>query len=76
MAKVCKHRNGELIEFMTATHSRDFRDGILDPVGYNEIGNVDGYEFHCLDCDRWFKFRFKKSPKWFREIYRQLRETD
>ncbi len=66
----CKHDNGELIEVMTATHSRIVLNGVCETIGYNEIGNITGYQFHCIDCKKWFKWSCgPKAPKWAQRYF-------
>ena len=75
MSKRCKHQNGELIEHMTATHAREVTDGNLEPIGFNEIDDVTGYEYHCFDCDKYFKFVSRPRQHWLRDIHDQLRDA-
>lgn len=73
---MCKHKNGELIEFMNATHARDFINGKLDAIGYNEVGDIRFYQFRCVDCRKTWKFHPNTKIKWLREIYEQLRNDE
>jgi hypothetical protein len=70
----CKHLNGELYELMQAAHIRDVENGGLAEIGYNEMGDITGYEYHCKDCDKRFKYPsgLDKLPKWLRKIHEQL----
>lgn len=73
---MCKHKNGSLIEVMDATHERQFTDGELDKVGYNDVGNIQHYVFTCSDCRKHWKFQPNTKIKWLRKIYEQLREYE
>lgn len=52
---MCKHLNGTLVEVMRATHARDVVDGVLEPEGLNDIGDITDYQFNCTDCGRSFR---------------------
>lgn len=72
--KRCHHQNGELIELIEAAHVRDVVQNKLSQVGTNEIGNICGYEYHCRDCGKYFKYQNYNSIKlaWLRKIHEQL----
>ncbi len=62
--KRCQHKNGELIEIMEATHCREFENGVpAQAVGYNDVGPIRGYQFHCYDCKKYIKDRGQKWLK-------------
>ena len=73
--KRCKHKNGYLIEYWDATHTRDVISGKLDEMGDNDEGHIIGYEYHCNDCKKTWRFRYSAiiRYKWLKEIYNQLR---
>ena len=62
---MCKHnKNFEIVEIMYATHSRRATNGAADeldqygqPIGYNEIEDIEYYIFRCNDCGRNRKFK-------------------
>lgn len=65
-SKKCNHLNGTLFEYMTASHSRQVNNGVMETIGINEIGNIDSYAFYCDDCKRWFKYNYRKPQEWIR----------
>lgn len=73
---MCKHRNGELIEVMDATHSRELSNGELDAIGYNEVEDIRFYLFRCFDCHREWRFYPNTRLRWLRAIYDQLRAPE
>lgn len=69
----CKHLNGDFVEVMTATHMRTVSNGEADKVGYNDMGNITHYEFHCSDCETNFRFSCReKAPKWMHKYFDAL----
>jgi len=74
MDKKCKHQNGTLTEYMVATHAREVSNGTMDEIGYNDIGNITGYEYYCRDCKRRFRFTASVTikQKWLKKIHDQL----
>lgn len=64
--RTCKHKNGELIEFMKASHTRLVEMGDVEKTGDNEIGEITHYCFNCYDCKKTFKVKnLLKAPRWF-----------
>lgn len=61
---MCNHaKNFEIIEVMHATHSRravggkpDDLDACGQPIGYNEMEDIQYYIFRCNDCKAERKF--------------------
>lgn len=71
--KRCKHHTGTVIEVMLGTHARSVENGIMEGIGYNNVGNITHYEYRCFDCGKWFVFRtWGKYPKWFQKFYNEL----
>ena len=66
---MCKHRNGFLIEHMEATHERQIIDGVMENEGNNEVGNIEGYSFICIECKKRIKY---KKQKWIKKYIDRL----
>lgn len=71
---MCKHLNGTLYEKMIATHEREVQSGILDEVGYNNMGEITGYTYRCHDCKKYFHYSSYSDikQKWLKKIHEQL----
>ncbi len=71
----CKHLNGVLSEIMVAYHERTVENGLMEDIGYNNVGEITGYEYKCLDCGKAFMFSYSGAirQKWLKEIFEQLR---
>lgn len=70
--KRCKHQTGYLVEIMSATHTRDVINGVMNEIGHNEVENIRGYLYHCVLCGREFSYDARPHQKWLQVIHDQL----
>lgn len=69
----CKHLNGQFNELMDAVHTRYVENGKIDSIGYNDVGNITGYEFRCYDCKKDFRWLSSLlAPKWAQKYFDAL----
>ena len=72
--KRCLHQRGLFTELSAAIHERAVIGGTMAETGHNDIGEITGYEYFCLDCNRAWKVDSISSfkPKWLKKIADQL----
>ena len=70
----CKHKNGIFYEVMEANHAREVNNGTMNKSGLNHMNDIIRYDYHCHDCDKWFRLRYppERNPRWLQKIYMQL----
>lgn len=72
MSGACRHQDGEFIEWIQASHTREVSGGVLAPEGLNEPGDAIGFEYRCNSCGRSWRWVRAPRQRWLREIHWQL----
>lgn len=70
--KRCKHENGDIVEIILIEHAKPVRNGVVNNIGYNSMGDTIGHRYECQDCGALFTISANTKQKWLLAIYSQL----